>query len=143
MESRTSKKSEKVTKEQFYGKRNYIWFKRMKGISNAMLGELKLRIVGTVDSSTTVKGKTYVRDFKTSPLGIGLLHIPEKERLKGRCVICGRNHAKEFPEGFPDEWKMCCFCKNTAEAIVEDIYLLDYISSYKRAKLEKLINLVG
>ncbi len=36
----------------------------------------------------------------------------------GNCVICGRKHTKVFPEGFPDKWKMCCFCLNFAYHLV-------------------------
>jgi len=72
----------------------------------------------------------------------------------GKCVICGRFHEKCFPEGFPDEWKLCCGCLLFADHIAKDFrHVVE--ESYKPFpkyakklmkrldKIEKLISLVG
>ncbi len=48
---------------------------------------------------------------------------------KNNCVICGRLHSQEntysFPKDFPDEFKLCCFCRGDAEFL--GMYGLEYV----------------
>ncbi len=71
------------------------------------------------------------------------------------CVICGRQHSKDFPHGFPNEFKMCCFCQGWAESLIESsknevLRLFDFLKSTrfsdmskKLDKIEKLLTVVG
>ncbi len=49
------------------------------------------------------------------------MNFPKKIPGKNICVICGRHHSPEdkfrFPEDFPDEFKMCCFCRGDADLL--------------------------
>ena len=53
------------------------------------------------------------------------------EKITGyECVICGYELTKRFPKGFPDEWKMCCNCRDVAE-------MLAYRTALPRSDLYK------
>jgi len=70
------------------------------------------------------------------------------------CVACNYPHTKEFPEGFPDEWKLCCTCLGWAEIIIkgnrcdlEEVYKgynKEFFGTVMREldNIEKLISLV-
>lgn len=76
------------------------------------------------------------------------------EDVSGECVICGMNHSRAFPDDFPEEWKMCCFCLNFAKTIASDskLAVLNYfedmnslaidIITKQLDKIEKHITLV-
>lgn len=71
------------------------------------------------------------------------------------CVICGSQHSEDFPEDFPDEWKMCCYCLNFAGLLIQgdrDLIIEHYSILHDGKvvrlnkhldKIEKYITLVG
>lgn len=69
------------------------------------------------------------------------------------CVICCYALSVRFPPDFPDEWKVCCFCKGFMEQISNgNRSLIEYYYSGKGVdkrvkdlldKIEKHITLVG
>lgn len=65
--------------------------------------------------------------------------------IVGFCSICGNPLTKEFPAGFPEEWRWCCFCKLIAEWVIEDNLseIAGYAFQKRISKIRKLITLVG
>lgn len=41
--------------------------------------------------------------------------------IDGFCSTCGAMLFKPFPDGFPDEWKMCCCCCEIAGFIAHNL----------------------
>lgn len=58
--------------------------------------------------------------------------------MSGKCAICGRKHTEDFPEDFPEEWQMCCFCVSHAEGIIE--FGLDFVIDMVKESYEYFIN---
>ncbi len=64
--------------------------------------------------------------------------------ITGFCSVCKSPLTKTFPDDFPKEWKICCFCKMIAEHIVEyGTRLEGHAFETRMPKIKKLINLVG
>ena len=56
-----------------------------------------------------------------SYLGYILQHkLTVKKQYNGevRCVICGNPHVFEFPDDFPDHFKLCCACVDTLKFMI-------------------------
>ena len=70
---------------------------------------------------------------------------------KKRCVICNSPMSKIFPEDFPDEWKMCCWCRDFGVALIANKkdMILEYYSNnhyrdvlYLDKKLDKILKMI-
>lgn len=57
-------------------------------------------------------GCSYERCTKTRMTGQCAGYVEKPEEKKYNCVICEErlDSPEQFPEGFPDKWKACCYC---------------------------------
>ncbi len=142
MGKRTSKKDKKITlidvKEpmnisELFEKRNKFWDRLIRKVrNNSQVGEFHLPIVenfpARLDEHAIERG--YLRDY---PPG-----------YTGRCSICELLLTEKFPEDFPTEWRICCFCLRIAKVFTQkhEVTFHGWGES-KINKIKKLINLVG
>lgn len=73
------------------------------------------------------------------------------------CIMCGYKLTQSFPEGFPDDWKFCCYCNSYAHniaggrrGVIEGFFRKGNVGDFMIIKLaelldkiEKKITLVG
>ncbi|KKN36736.1 hypothetical protein LCGC14_0770420 [marine sediment metagenome] len=155
MGKRTSKKDKKITlidvKEpmnisELFEKRNKFWDRLMRKVrNNSQVGEFHLPIVedfpARLDEHAIERG--YLRDYFVGYTGQARCsHIPPG--FTGRCSICKLLLTEKFPEDFPTEWRICCFCLRIAKVFTQKHEVTFHgWGELKINKIKKLINLVG
>lgn len=71
------------------------------------------------------------------------------EKTGEKCVVCGLGLTDEFPQDFPDGWKLCCYCRNYMEIIscsnrglIEAVYKDESIEEKLKELLDKIEKLM-
>ncbi len=101
----------------------------------------------TVDDFITrldehARERGYLRDYLVGYTGRARCnYIPP--RYTGRCSICEILLTTKYPEDFPIEWKICCFCHRIAKLFIEHKATSRNWETPRANKIKKLINLVG
>jgi len=127
MGRRTSKKDKKIKVNiifadtdtiGYYKQRNSWWGEHMrrKKKDKKVTIELKVSDNPTLDVSLQWD---WVREFNNEAFPYpGRWDDSKVISTYGKCVICKFHLHNKFPEDFPEDWKFCCNCQNTALLIV-------------------------